>query len=675
MASVCPAGAGPINCRNAFLSSFRHSFATAALHEATFSCRIFAFADSIRVRDMTEDCQLLRGYIENGSEEAFSELVTRHVDLVYSVAVRLVGGDAHLAQDVVQTVFMDLSLKARSLLSSPTLPGWLCRHTFFVASAKVRTEQRRRARERQAVQMNELHQSAERDWDELSSVLDDALQQLGAPDRDAIVLRYFKRRDLKAVGAALGLSEDTAQKRVSRALEKLRRCLSKRGVALTGSTLGAVLASHAVTAAPLGMGGSVTAAIFAGSGTGSGTMLAWIKFMAWLKTNTVAASATVVLLTGVTGYLWQLESGPRRPDLGLAQRDQANSSTRAAAAFGAAPTAPFGVRWSQIESTDYRQYIANLRAIGCPEETIHDIIVAAINRVCGPRMQAIWTPPVSPYWKKWQPAKPSPDQLKQLLALDAEKAALVKDLLGAPFNGQDMTDLAALQIPDGEAELLFLPDDQRQAACGALRDSGFEAKVASLHEADPHSDQRELFSEKLAILAQVLSPEELEQFRLLASPRAKCLRNELQYFQCAAEEFKALLDRRDEHLKEQPLNLSVDRATAVEDVRALFGEQRATEYERVSDFGYLNGRSAAERTGLWSDLADQAGQIVYEARLEVERTAKDSTLPSEERQRQMQATLTEAEARVNAALGPNASAGVLHALRRTLDNTAQVTRP
>jgi RNA polymerase sigma factor (sigma-70 family) len=617
----------------------------------------------------------LRGYIQNGSEEAFSELVARHVDLVYSVALRLVGGDAHLAQDVVQTVFMDLSLKARSLLSSPTLPGWLCRHTFFVASAKVRAEQRRRARERHAAQMNELQQSAGRDWDELSPVLDAALQQLGAADRDAIVLRYFKCCDLKAVGATLGLSEDTAQKRVSRALEKLRRGLSKRGVALTGTTLGAVLASHAVTAAPLGMGGSVTAAIFAGCGTGTGTMLAWIQFMAWVKTNTVAACATMVLLTGVTGYLWQSGSRPPRPDRSLAQPDQANPLARAAAAVREAPTATIGVRWSQIESANYRQYIANLRAIGCPEETIHDIIVAAINRVYGPRMQAIWTPPATPYWKKARPAKPSPDQLKQLLALDAEKAALVKDLLGVPFNGQDMTDLAALQISDGEAQLLFLPDEKRQAAGRALRDSGFEAKVASLHEAAPHSDQREVFSEQLAILERVLSPEELEQFRLRASPRAQWLRCDVQYFPCTTEEFKALLDRRDEHLKEQPLNLSVDRATALEDVRSLFGEQRAREYERVSDFGYLNGRSAAERTGLWSDLADQAGQIVYEARLEVERTAKDSSLPSEERQRQMQATLMEAEARVNAALGPNVSAGVLGALRRTLDNTAQVTRP
>ena len=624
---------------------------------------------------MTEDCQLLRSYLEKGSEAAFSELVSRNVDMVYSVAVRLVGGDAHLAQDVVQTVFMDLSLKARSLSSSPTLPGWLCRHTFFVASAKVRAEQRRRARERQAAQMNELHQSADHDWDELSSVLDEALQQLGALDRDAIVLRYFQRRDLKAVGAALGLSEDTAQKRVSRALEKLRRGLSKRGVAFTASSLGVVLASHAVTAAPVGMGCSVAAVIFAGSGTGTGTMLVWIKFMAWLKTNTAATAATVVLLTGVTAYLWQVEFGPRGSDAGLAQRDQASPLATTAGRVGAAPSPTIGVRWSQIESTDYRRYIANLRAIGCPEETIHDIIVAAINRVYGPRMQAIWSPPASPYWKKTRPAKPSPDQLKQLLALDAEKAALVKDLLGVPFNGQDLTDLASLHSSDAEGQLLFLPEEKRQAACRALRDSGFEAKAANLREAEPNSDQRELFGEKLTILAQVLSPGELEQFRLRASPRAQWLRGDLQYFQCTAEEFQALLDRREEHLKEQPFTLSVDRATALEDVRALFGEQRAKEYERASDFGYLNGRSAAERTGLWSDLADQAGQIVYEARLEVERTAKDSSLSSEERQRQKQATLTDAEARVNAALGPNASAGVLHALRRTLDNTAQVTRP
>ncbi len=106
-----------------------------------------------------DDGQLLQDYASSGSERAFGELVARHINMVYSVALRLVRGDIHLAQDVAQTVFMDLSLKAKSLARGVVLAGWLCRHTFFVASAKVRTEQRRRQRERQAVQMNTITDS------------------------------------------------------------------------------------------------------------------------------------------------------------------------------------------------------------------------------------------------------------------------------------------------------------------------------------------------------------------------------------------------------------------------------------------------------------------------------------------------------------------------------------
>src|SRR5882762_6636174 len=145
---------------------------------------------------MTEDEQLLRLYAGTGAEAAFSQLVSRHIDLVYSVALRLVGGDAHLAKDVAQTVFIDLSVKAKSLPRRVLLAGWLCRHAFFVASSKVRTEQRRRKREREAVQMNASEDVLEPDWEQLSAILDEALQGLGAIDRDAIVLRYFEGRDL-----------------------------------------------------------------------------------------------------------------------------------------------------------------------------------------------------------------------------------------------------------------------------------------------------------------------------------------------------------------------------------------------------------------------------------------------------------------------------------------------
>lgn len=144
---------------------------------------------------MNEDEQQLRAYIEHGSETAFSDLVTRYIDLVYSVAVRLVGGDTHLAQDVVQTVFTDLSRKAKILPHRVVLSGWLCRHTFFVASSIIRAEQRRRNRERQVAQMNASDDSTESNWDRLCPILDEVLQSLGTQDRDAIVLRYFHSRN------------------------------------------------------------------------------------------------------------------------------------------------------------------------------------------------------------------------------------------------------------------------------------------------------------------------------------------------------------------------------------------------------------------------------------------------------------------------------------------------
>ena len=92
---------------------------------------------------MTDSRQLLADYARNGSEEAFRELVTRYLSLVYSTAIRLVGGDAHLAEDVAQTVFVDLARKARTLPGDVMLGGWLHRNTCFVAAKTMRGERRR----------------------------------------------------------------------------------------------------------------------------------------------------------------------------------------------------------------------------------------------------------------------------------------------------------------------------------------------------------------------------------------------------------------------------------------------------------------------------------------------------------------------------------------------------
>ncbi len=183
---------------------------------------------------MPDDADLLRHYVAEGSESAFRALVERYIPLVQATARRIMNGDLHLAQDVTQQVFTDLARKSPSLPTGVILGGWLHRHTCFTAAKAVRSEHRRRARERTAMEINAANESASTDtlWLQLAPVLDDALNHLAPEDRDAIILRYFEHRDLRAIGATLGLSADTAQKRVSRALEKLRALLLRSGITM-----------------------------------------------------------------------------------------------------------------------------------------------------------------------------------------------------------------------------------------------------------------------------------------------------------------------------------------------------------------------------------------------------------------------------------------------------------
>src|SRR5438552_8160305 len=159
---------------------------------------------------MTDDEQLLRRYADDRSECAFGELVARYIDLVYSAALRVVNGDAHFAQDVTQTVFIDLARKARSLPSGVVLAGWLHRHTSYAAATAVRTERRRRTREQTAMEMRALDDDTEPPWERIAPHLDEGLNELNSLDRHALVLRFLKRQDFRAVGSALGMSEDSA---------------------------------------------------------------------------------------------------------------------------------------------------------------------------------------------------------------------------------------------------------------------------------------------------------------------------------------------------------------------------------------------------------------------------------------------------------------------------------
>jgi RNA polymerase sigma factor (sigma-70 family) len=247
---------------------------------------------------MTDSQQLLADYAANGSEKAFRELVARYVDLVYSTAVRLVEGDTHRAQDVAQTVFVDLSRMAAKLAPNSMLGGWLHRHTCFVARTVMRGERRRQARERQAMEMSALNNHPDHALAEIAPVLDEAIHELGADDRDAILLRFFERRNLRSVGEALGTSENVAQKRVARAVQELATLLRRRGFTLPAAALAAGLTAEAVTAAPAGLALSIAGSVVGGAGTAGGTGLTAAKVAVMAKLKIVIVTALVVAGVG-----------------------------------------------------------------------------------------------------------------------------------------------------------------------------------------------------------------------------------------------------------------------------------------------------------------------------------------------------------------------------------------
>ena len=245
---------------------------------------------------MTPDNELLERYAKTGSEDAFAELVRRSIDLVYSAALRQVGGDAHLAQDVAQTVFADLARRAGSLSRRQTLTGWLYTSAHFAAAKIVRTETRRRDREERYMR-EPIHENASHsDWEKLRPALDAAMHELKQSDCEAVLLRYFENRPFAEVGAKLELNENAARMRVERAVEKLRALLAKRGIT-TGAALVSVISANAVQTAPVPLATTLATSALAGGGTGALTFMKMITGTKLkLAVSALATAGAVVAL-------------------------------------------------------------------------------------------------------------------------------------------------------------------------------------------------------------------------------------------------------------------------------------------------------------------------------------------------------------------------------------------
>ncbi|MBC7366500.1 MAG: sigma-70 family RNA polymerase sigma factor [Undibacterium sp.] len=258
---------------------------------------------------MPDDATLLRRYTDDRAEDAFAELVRRHLDGVYSAALRRVGGDVHLAQDVAQQVFAALATKADTLARHATLTGWLYTATRHAAANIVRGERRRKRREEEAHTMHEAFSPAgnEADWSRVAPVLDETIDQLAENDRVVILARFIDRRAFGEIGATLRISEDAARMRVERALDRLRALLAKRGIGSTSAALGLALANHAVAAAPSTLATTVTTSALASSVSVAG-FGATVEIFGFMSTTKLGVAGLVALLVMIGVVIHQRQA-------------------------------------------------------------------------------------------------------------------------------------------------------------------------------------------------------------------------------------------------------------------------------------------------------------------------------------------------------------------------------
>src|SRR5258708_5312333 len=223
-----------------------------------------------------DDIALLREYVERDSEEAFATLVARHVNKVYSVALRH-ARNPHHAEEITQAVLVILARKSRQLGKRVILSGWLCRTARLAAVTFVRSEIRRARREQEALTQNLLKETESDVWPLIAPLLDAAMAALSEADHDAVVLRFFDGKSMKEIGAVLGTSEDATKMRVSRAGGKLRLFFTRRDIVCAATALTAVISENSVQAAPAALAKTATAVAIANGTTASISTLTLIK--------------------------------------------------------------------------------------------------------------------------------------------------------------------------------------------------------------------------------------------------------------------------------------------------------------------------------------------------------------------------------------------------------------
>lgn len=250
--------------------------------------------------------QLITDFVERHSEDAFAALVRLHLKMVYSTALRQVG-DAGMAEEICQNVFVALAQKAGSLHRERTVAGWLYKTTLNQARHLLRTEFRRRGREEVAAVLASAAREGESLIDAVKPLLDEALLNLAEKDRLAVLLHFNEEKTFREVGQALGVGEDAARKRVQRSLEWLVGWFRKRGFAVSAATLLPVLAP--AQAAPA-LASSIAAAAVTAAPAGTSFISGFGIFMTTTKKIAFGAAALILAIAIGTPLLTRRQSAP-----------------------------------------------------------------------------------------------------------------------------------------------------------------------------------------------------------------------------------------------------------------------------------------------------------------------------------------------------------------------------
>lgn len=249
-----------------------------------------------------DDHQLLATFVRAKSEPAFTALAERYVNLVYSTALRSTSNPHH-AEEITQAVFIILARKAGKLSPRVVLSGWLYQTARLTSANLVKAESRRRRREQEVYMQSALNEPTEAVWKKIAPLLEDAMGQLGQTDRDATVLRFFENKSAAEIGTVLRMNEETARRRVNRALEKLRKFFAKRGVTSSAAAIAENISANSIQTAPAALAKGVTAIAVAKGAAASTSTLTLIegalKLMAWPKAKTaIVVGLGLLVVTG-----------------------------------------------------------------------------------------------------------------------------------------------------------------------------------------------------------------------------------------------------------------------------------------------------------------------------------------------------------------------------------------